>query len=348
MQPNRILTRTFYGLILLSSMLGVLILSFVLVLPMNVTSAQPPTRTPLPDRVSIAEMYQLPLTADVEYLVQPRDTLEQIAAAFDVRLDCIRETNELKTYDILQIGQKLVISIDCPAYDGAGDVIAPRLDSPGRTGEDGSYVVRPSDTLDTIGQTLNVSVIELLQANDLREGRSLKAGDVLVIPEDAAPYGEYPVITNELNETTMAMIDNGELKGEQYVIQPNDTLDVIAQEFNVSVVAIRVANNINAAGDIVPGQLIVIPEGAPEYTLFPSLEAPAGTKIADGTQVVIQPGDTLDHIAAQYNVDTLCLIEANDIRTVRLIQPGQLIGIPSGCPAYSGFDVVPATPPTEG
>jgi len=113
----------------------------------------------------------------------------------------------------------------------------------------------------------------------------------------------------------------------------------------VSVVAIRLANGIDSVNDVRPGRLIVIPDDAPTYGFFPPIGESAGDEIAAGTEYVIQPGDTIDHIAAQFNVDTLCVIERNQVRNVRLIQPGQTIGIPNDCPAYSGYDVVPDTPP---
>jgi LysM repeat protein len=167
----------------------------------------------------------------------------------------------------------------CPAYDGVGDVIAPRLDAPGRTGDDGTYTVRPGDTFDTIGQRFNISVPDLLQANEWERGRILRAGDRLVLPPDAVPYGVVPATRNdEINATTQALIDSGELQGTEYVIQP---------------------------------------------------------------------GDTLDHVSAQYNVDTQCVIERNQLKRVRIIYPGQIVVIPSDCPAYRGYDFVPANPPNN-
>ncbi len=372
-----------------------------------------------PPRIPITARFGLPISADVVYTVQPRETLDQIAAAFDVQLACLRETNELRPADILAINQELVISVACPAYDGVLTVTYPRADAPGRTGEDGTYVVRPNDTLDTIAQALdisvdalqiandipdgrtlgigavltipedapvygvfpaltdetledrlaaagddaetyvvqpndtldtiaqelNVSTVDLLQSNGLVNGRGLRIGFTLVIPADAAPYGEFPALTDEVNAETRARTERGELTGEEYIIQPNDTLDTIAQAFNVSVVAIRQANEIDSIAEVVPGRLLIIPADAPVYGTYPAVGEAAGDQVADGAVYIIQPGDTLDHIAAQFNVDTLCLLERNGVLQPRLIQPGEAVGIPSDCPPYTGFDVVATTAP---
>ncbi len=202
-------------------------------------------------------------------------------------------------------------------------------------------MVEAGDTLDTIGQELDVSVIELLQVNDLRRGRDLRIGFILVIPRDAAPYGQYPALANEVNADLMDRMARGELSGSTVVVQVNDTLDEIAQTNNISLEALRVANGIDSAKDLRPGRLLIIPEGVPVYGVTASLDQPAGGRIADGDIYVLQPGDTLDQIAAGFNVDTLCLLERNEITAPKTVLAGQLIGIPSDCTPYSGFDLVP-------
>lgn len=376
------------------------------------------------DRVPIEELFTLPLSADATYTIQPRDMLDQIAAAFDVRLGCLLETNNLRMSDILQPGQQLTISMDCPAYDGTLEVNSPRIDSPGRDGTDGTYTVRLGDTLDTIGQTLNisvqslqqandierpaslragdvlvipedavpygqfpatevegeeadaleertrragegateyvvqpgdtldtigqeldVSVIDLLQSNDLRSGRELRAGFTLVIPADAVPYGQYPALDSEANADLMGRMTRGELRGNTVVVQVGDTLDGIAQIHNVSVSALRAANEIESFNNLFPGRVLIIPEGVPVYGVTASTGEPAGGQIADGDVYVLQPGDTLDQIAAGFNVDTLCLLERNAITAPQRVLAGQLVGIPADCPPYSGFDIVPDVRP---
>lgn len=386
--------------------------------------AQPAQPTTSIDRVPIESLYTLPLSSDVTHTVQPREYLDLIAAAFDVQLACLLETNGLRAGDILAIGQQLTISMDCPAYDGTLEVSSPRLDSPGRDGSDGTYVVQvgdtldtigqalnisvqslqqandierpaslragdvlvipedavpygqvpalevegdeaveledrtrragegateyvvqPGDTLDTIGQELDVSVIELLQVNNLRSGRDLKAGFTLLIPRDAAPYGQYPALDDEANAALRDRMSRGEVRGNTVVVQLGDTLDSIAQMNNVSVAALRTANDIDSALRLFPGRVLLIPEGAAVYGVTPSLDEPAGGRIADGDVYVLQPGDTLDHVAAGFNVDTLCLLERNEITAPQRVLAGQLVGIPADCPPYSGFDIVPDVRP---
>lgn len=411
-----------------NGLIAILVMMLVIGLSIGVTlSAQQdlPTAQPevtiTPTRFPLEARYTLPITSDVSYSIQPRDTLDGVAAGFDIQLACLFQTNELTGAEIIQPGQQILISASCPAYDGVIVVQNPRTDAPGRTGEDGKYAVRPNDTLETIAQALDVSVVSLQVANNLDDPNRIFAGRILTIPEDAPPYGvfpsledetleerqtrggadattyvvqpndtldtigqaldvsveqlrqvnkienplnlqpgftlvipanpaaygTFPAIDDDTNQQTQRRLDSGDLRGETYIVQQNDTLDTIAQAFGVSVVAIRQANEIDSALDLNPGRVLVIPADAPPYGIFPSNNEPAGSQIAAGREYILQPGDTLDQIAAQFNVDTLCLIERNGIEDPRFIYAGQLVGIPSDCPAYVGFDFVPDTPPTQ-
>ena len=56
---------------------------------------------------------------------------------------------------------------------------------------------------------------------------------------------------------------------------------------------------------------------------------------------VVQPRETIDGIAAFYNVDTQCLLDANNIIRANLTQPGTPIVIDQNCPEYTG-DGIPS------
>ena len=288
------------------------------------------------------------------YIVQPGDTLDEIALSLNISLVSLERANGIEFGQDLLAGQTLIIPADAPPYgtvpalDADDTAVEERREAnPGAE----EYIVQPNDTLDTIGQELNVSVVALQQTNDLGYGRDLLAGQTLIIPPDAPAYGVFPALATDENLDTLDQIEAGTLAGDTYVIQPGDTLDGVASSLDVSVVAIRTANNIDFASEVIPGRVIVIPADAPAYGAFPDIEEPAGNVVASGEVYVIQPGETIDGIGARFDRDTRCIIEANEITSVRAILPGQTIGIPSNCPPYMGFDVVPgrtSAPPATG
>lgn len=212
------------------------------------------------------------LATDVTYVVVPRDNLDKIGAYFDVRVACIRETNGLAPGHILQPGDQLIISASCPAYDGADIVVNVRQNSPGRDGSDGTYVVRPEDTLDQIGQTLNVSVEALKQANDIEFGRTLRAGQIIVIPKDAPEYGVTPARLTSRAESTPE-------GSTLYVVQPQDTIDGIGARLNVNHYCILRANNIINTRLVLPGDTLIIPDDCGPYTGFDVVPANAPERV---------------------------------------------------------------------
>ena len=155
-----------------------------------------------------------------------------------------------------------MISASCPAYDGADVVVNRRENAPGRDGSDGTYVVRPQDTLDQIGQRLNVSVQALKQANDIEFGRTLRAGQVIVIPENAPPYGVFPPREAE------GRTETAQAAGQIHVVQPQETLDGIGALYNKNHYCIIEANQITNTRLVIPGTSLVIPDDCGPYTGF--------------------------------------------------------------------------------
>jgi len=354
---------------------------------------------------SAEESDVLPITGDVTYEVRPSDTLETIGALFDVSPNCIADQNDLTIPTTLQIGQELLISVSCPLYgedprdEGTGTVRFPREVV---TFEDEceGYRVRLNDSLETIGFALDISVVSLQLANDEINPQNIIVNTCLNIPEDAPPYGVYPALT----DARAGDGQGGGAEGETYIFQPRDTLDVIAQEFDVSVVSLQLANNITNPKLVQPGTLIVIPANAPAYGLFPAVSYPVageiyvvqqgdtlasiaedfdvslfalrtangllGTQVGLGTALliptdvpafgadgefdaealgigggaelhVVQPRETLDIIAATYDVNTSCLAENNEIASPPLLQPGTVLLVDSNCGPYVGEGIPP-------
>ena len=102
-----------------------------------------------------------------------------------------------------------------------------------------------------------------------------------------------------------------------YVVQPGDTLSIIANRFGVTVENILRANPRLQRQDLIfPGQIIHIPlQGAcpvPMESLY-----------------IVQPGDTLGRIALRFNLPVGALLRHNpQITNPDLVYPGQIIAIP--------------------
>jgi len=348
----------------------------------------------------------LPITEDVNYTVRPADTLDGIGAIFDVSPTCIAETNDITDVRTIRAGDVLLISIACPLYgDDARDLVFREVEIPREvvTFEDDceGYRVQLNDSIDLIGFNLDVAPLSIAVANDLVEPYVLDINQCLTIPENAPPYDTVPALTTVTGAPVNADdIGTGGGAG-QYVIQPQDTLDLVAQELDVSLQAIIIFNNIDNPMALTAGTVIFIPADAPPYGVYPAIgyditsanyvvaEGDTLESIAESFDVaqiaievaneidsddelvvgeaiivplnvptfgndddfnpdmllgqgggaeihVVQPRETIDGIAAFYDVDTDCLLEANGITHPNLTQPGTALIIDRSCPLYTG------------
>ncbi len=104
--------------------------------------------------------------------------------------------------------------------------------------------------------------------------------------------------------------------GTTYVVRPGDTLWRVAEKFNTSVNALRVANHLT--GDTVAvGQALLIPGDHP---------AAAGQTAASFHTV--KPGDTFSKIASTYKVSQDALAKANPTAYADQLQIGERLIIP--------------------
>lgn len=154
-----------------------------------------------------------------------------------------------------------------------------------------TYMVQPGDTLFLIARRFNVSLNALIAANpQISDPNLIFPGQIICIPIGRCP------------------------RGFVYIVQPGDTLFLIARRYNISLQSLIAANpQIPDPNLIFPGQAICIPLAS----------------CPGGFMYTVQPGDSLFSIAQRFNVPLQAIIRANpQIVDPNLIFPGQIICIP--------------------
>ena len=117
---------------------------------------------------------------------------------------------------------------------------------------------------------------------------------------------------------------------EIVIVEAGDSLSEIAAEYGTSVSALMAANGITDPDRLYMGQELVVPGTGVTPTTLPPLV------------VVVQSGDSLSGIAAEYGVTLSALIAANAIDDPDRVHPGQELVIPgaSGAARPKGPTVV--------
>ena len=129
--------------------------------------------------------------ADTVYVIQPGDSLFRIALRYGVTVDALVEANNIVNPSLIVAGQELIITgVDNPVGTGpvptATPVNALIMDAPpaNATAVDGGviHVVGPKDTLFSISMLYNVSINDIMAANNMTNPRVVRLGKELFIP----------------------------------------------------------------------------------------------------------------------------------------------------------------------
>jgi LysM repeat protein len=131
----------------------------------------------------------VPVYADTVYVVQPGDTLSQIAVKTGISMQAIIAANGLTNPNLLFAGQRLVIpptSYVPPASTPAAAALPAALPAVAPGATQGTYKVMAGDTLYKVSRLYGVTLQELAAANHMAN-YYVYVNQVLVIPVHGAP-----------------------------------------------------------------------------------------------------------------------------------------------------------------
>jgi murein DD-endopeptidase MepM/ murein hydrolase activator NlpD len=133
--------------------------------------------------------------------------------------------------------------------------------------------------------------------------------------------------------------------GSPVTVGYGETVDSIARKHHVPVAALMQTNGIREAGQIRPGQRLVIPRYVSGGTQTASAPAAAPARAPAGGNVhVVQHGDTLMSIARRSGVTLTALAHANKLQTNSKLAIGDRITIPAGGHQIAAAQPAPARP----
>ncbi len=246
----------------------------------------------------------------IDYYVKEGDTLSSVAVDFGVDTETVRRLNYLLDDNIF-VGQILQM----PYSEG---MTAEGVPTP--TPEPYRYRVVTGDSLTSIALQFNVSTVAIMEANSMSDANSLFVGQELEIPGYVETVGADTATTGA-NTTTVGQpagqSNAGSGEGVTHVVQPGETLLGIAQTYGIDPNVLAQGNNISNRNQLRVGQQLIIPGISPR-----------DAAVARGAIHVIQSGESLSSIAAQYGVTAQAIIELNGITNPDAIYVGQQLIIP--------------------
>lgn len=199
-----------------------------------------------------------------------------------------------------------------------GGVSAPRLVL--AQGEE--HVVQPGETLSEIAKAHGTDTETLRRLNNLGDADLVRVGQRLALPPSTADEPATSDNAGAMRETATTL----------YIVQPGDSLSEVAVAHRTSIAWLVELNRISPAQRLLAGQELIVP--LVEAGSVTDTEAAA---VAETQTHIVQPGEHLGTIAAQYETTTAALIQANQLADASLIRPGQrLVIAPPGFEETAG------------
>lgn len=228
------------------------------------------------------------------YTVKAGDTLSHIAILNNTTVARLKEMNGLQS-DLIRVGQVLsTASITQPTTP-----TPPVKETAPVTG---SYVVVRGDTLSKIAREFNTTVAKLRQDNNLSSD-VIYIGQKLLVSSatQQTVSAPKPEVVKPVTPTKSTGI---------YVVVAGDTLSQVAKNHQTTVSNLRELNKLDNADRIFIGQQLQV---TTNQQSAPVPAKPEVKPVSPSTSHKVKAGDTLSHIAREYNVTINQLKEWNKL-----------------------------------
>ncbi|MEJ6952608.1 LysM peptidoglycan-binding domain-containing protein [Natronospora cellulosivora (SeqCode)] len=257
--------------------------------------------------IPVEEEVSEPVDVYLTYTVKAGDILWNIAQGFDTTVQELVELNNIENAFDLYVGRELMIPVsedinDNEPVDEDNNRGQDRDRNRGRRNDrnrendtDNNYVpyvfhrVNEGESIWNIANTFGISTRELMRANSIDSTRDLHIGDVLIIS------------LNESNRNLSSIINNSRRVNNSYRVLRNESLEDIAEFYDVPEEGIRTINNMTANEEVYTGQRLLMPVNAAHFNEHKM------HRVADG-------GEYIFDIAYEYGVSIRSILKANYLR----------------------------------
>lgn len=252
--------------------------------------------------VRLGQSLKIPAGSTVpdQYVVQSGDSLNAIAAKYNLQLSYVADLNGLERTAGVRVGQRLRLTGDVPAKTATGSNTKSREDSTPEV-----YTVKSGDTLGNIASRYNLQLDYVAGLNGLTRSSNVRIGQRLKLTGDAPKAETASVDTPKTAPKAAAPGRNT----ERYSVKAGESLNSIANRFGMSGRELADLNNLKANTSLQRGQNILVPKTIAEYK--------------------VKRGDTLIGLASRYGMETNALAEMNDLTPSTQLRIGDVIKVPS-------------------
>lgn len=288
----------------------------------------------------------------IVYHIKEGDNLKSIAAMYDVRISDLRNWNNIPFGQEIDELDSLDIYVPKSKYNfyakinelntnekskliSTKNVLKPEVEKRWFT-----HKVRKNETLSSIADKYNISIVAIKKWNNLRNN-TIKAGKVLKL------YANQPV-TTYYAESKNSSIKNS----NEYQVQKNDTYYSIAKKYNLTVKELLSINNLSEESKLKVGQKLIVSKNELDNKKNIAKKETESTSLKEEKKPIlstykVKKGDNLYSLASAYNISVDEIKRLNNLSD-EIIKPGQTLKLQSNIPSSSkGDNDKPKTSPKK-
>ena len=186
-------------------------------------------------------------SATEEHIVQPGETLSQIAQQYGTTVENLQELNDLPDANYVWYGQRLLVDTE-------------EAPAPPREEEFQLYTVQPGDTLFRLAGKHGISLTRLMTINGFTSEEWLSLGQELLVPKALAPAPQTDFSVTDLHSATpVPEMKPGQTRLAVHTVQMGESISDIAELHEVNPGALARLNELQNNSTLEPGRVLRIP-----------------------------------------------------------------------------------------